>query len=41
MSANGDAEEFKKANNMLMYWWLGVGVAILSYVAVKVIVNLF
>ncbi len=41
MTAQGDAAKVSDANKILLNGWIGLFVAILSYAAVRVIVNLF
>ena len=41
LTAQGKAEDLKKANKMLVWGLVGIFVSLLSYVIIKVLINLF
>jgi len=41
VTSQGNAEDLKKANKMLVWWLVGIFVSLLAYVFVKVLINLF
>lgn len=41
VSSNGKADAHKKANNILVWWLIGIFVSLLSYVIVKLLITLF
>jgi len=41
VSSNGKADDHKKANNILVWWLIGIFVSLLSYIIVKLLIHLF
>jgi hypothetical protein len=41
MFSSWNAEQLKKATNMLIFWWIGIWISVLAYILIKIIVNLF
>ena len=41
ISSNGNPEDLKKANKILIWWLVWIFVSLLSYLVVKLLINLF